>query len=66
VWRAIAKAAVSHEADPRTPFVVLTIGRPQASAGGKAVDAVTGKGRPIAAVLDLLDDSVVDALRALV
>lgn len=65
VWRAIAKAAVSHESDPRTPFVVLTIGQPQASTGGKAIDAVTGKGRPIAAVLDLLDDAVVERLRSL-
>jgi site-specific DNA-methyltransferase (adenine-specific) len=52
VWRAIAKAALAATAMPGVPFVVLTEGRVR----GGPLPAVVGGGRPIAAVVDLLDD----------
>lgn len=65
VWRAVGKAAVCHEVEPSVLNVVLTCGAPQASTGGRAIESLTGPGRAIAAVLDLLDDACVAALAVL-
>jgi site-specific DNA-methyltransferase (adenine-specific) len=65
LWRAIAKGAVIHEAEAEAGFAVLTVGRPAAASGGKALDAVTGPNRPVAAVVDLMSADAVSALRSL-
>lgn len=63
LWRAIAKAAVAHGVDPTVRFGVLTTGLPTSANGGRALDAVTGPDRAVAAVIDLLADDVVERLR---
>jgi hypothetical protein len=65
LWRAIAKGSVVHEAEPKARFAVLTVGLPAAPAGGRALQAVTGPKKPVAAVVDLMSDDAVDALAAL-
>jgi len=65
VWRAIAKASVAHEAEPGVGFAVLTVGLPAAQSGGRALEAVTGGGRPVAAVIDLLAADAASRLAAL-
>jgi DNA modification methylase len=59
LWRTIGRATVFHDAEPHTPFVVLATSVP--AAGSKAalpLARVTGPGRPIRAVIDLLDPGV--------
>ncbi len=63
LWRAVAKASVAHEVDPRSRFAVLTVGIPAAAAGGKALAAVTGVKKPVAVVVDLLSPDAADVLR---
>ena len=58
VWRTIAKASVAREVEPATPFVVLT---PGAVRGGPMA-AVVGEGRPIAQVIDVTGDDVLELL----
>lgn len=65
VWKAIAKGALVQAADPSHRFAVLAWGLPSAASGGRALDAVTGEGRPVAAVVDLSSPDCVDTLRAL-
>lgn len=65
LWRAIAKGSVVHEAEPKARFAVLTVGLPASAAGGKALDAVTGPKKPVAAVVDLMSADVLAALAAL-
>ncbi len=62
LWRAIGKAAVVHEADPASRFGVLTVGLPAAQAGGRALGAVTGPGRTVEFVVDMLDPGAQAAL----
>jgi len=64
LWRAIARGAVVAEADPKARFGVLTTGLPAAASGGAALKAVTGPGKPVAVVIDLLADDAVASLRA--
>ncbi len=63
LWRAVAKASVVHEVDPRSRFGVLTVGIPAAAAGGKALAAVTGAKKPVAVVIDLLSTDAAALLR---
>jgi hypothetical protein len=57
LWRAVGKASVL-AATGHGPFVVLTTGSPpRGSAAAKALRAVTGGGRPIRDVIELLDSS---------
>lgn len=63
LWRAIAKAAVVREVDPSVRFGVLATGLPTATNGGRALDAVVGPKRSVAAVVDLLADDAVAQLR---
>ena len=51
--------------DPAARYAVVAWGLPAAASGGKALDAVTGPGRPVAAVIDLSSPDCVTALRAL-
>jgi site-specific DNA-methyltransferase (adenine-specific) len=63
LWRTLGKAAVLHEMDEKTPFVVLTAGLPAAgSEGANALRLVSGPGKPIAAVIDLSDTADVERL----
>jgi hypothetical protein len=55
LWRAVGKASVLATVG-RGPFVVLTTGTPpRGSAAAKTLKAVTGPGRPIRDVIELLD-----------
>ena len=62
LWRAISKAAIVREVDPYAGFAVLTVDQPTAAAGGRALAAVTGAGRPVAAVVDMLAAGAVSGL----
>jgi hypothetical protein len=63
LWRAIAKGSVVAEVDPAARFVVLTTSLPSAASGGRALAAVTGPGRPIAAVVDITTPRALAELR---
>ena len=58
VWRTIAKAAIAQEVDPSMPFIVLT---PGAVRGGPMATMV-GEGRPVAQVVDVTGDDVIERL----
>jgi DNA modification methylase len=65
LWRSIAKGAVVAEVRPDDRYAVVAWGLPSAASGGRALEAVTGPGRPVAAVVDLSSDDCVDELRRL-
>jgi hypothetical protein len=65
LWKAIAKGAVVASVEPASRYAVLAWGLPSSASGGRALDSVTGVGRPVAAVIDLSTPACVDALRAL-
>lgn len=65
LWRAIAKSAIVRETEPDTGFAVLTVGLPTAGSGGRALAAITGPGKPVAAVIDMLSDMAVHDLSGL-
>ncbi len=58
IWRTIAKAAIAHEVDPSTPFVVLTPG----TVRGGPMAAVVGEGRPVSQIVDVTGDDVLERL----
>jgi DNA modification methylase len=65
VWKVLGKAAVLHDVG-EGPLVVLTTGEP--SPGGPGTEALrrmTGPGKPIFAVVDILDRAGVERLREL-
>ncbi len=66
LWRAIGQAgALAASTDP-PPLVLLSTELPARTApGGKALDAVTGPGRPVTAALGLLDGATPGRLAAL-
>ena len=64
LWRAIAKGAIVHEADPKSRFGVLTTGLPASASGGSALRAVTGPKKPVAVVINVMADDAVAQLRA--
>jgi site-specific DNA-methyltransferase (adenine-specific) len=62
LWRAIGRAAVVSERGGG-PLVLLTCALPpRRSPAGEALASVTGEGRPILAVIDILDPGAVQAL----
>ncbi|HET9071155.1 MAG TPA: site-specific DNA-methyltransferase [Acidimicrobiales bacterium] len=64
LWRALGRAAVL--GGGAAPLVLLAPGRPAAaSAPGRALAAAVGPGRPLRAVVDLLDPGAVAELAAL-
>lgn len=55
LWKALGKALVLHETDPTVPLVLLTTHAPPAkSSGAASLSVVTGRGKPIRAVLEML------------
>jgi site-specific DNA-methyltransferase (adenine-specific) len=66
MWRAIAKAAVVAELAPSDRYAILAWGLPAGASGGKALDAVTGVGRPVAGVIDMSSVDGVERLRQLI
>ncbi len=67
LWKAIGKAAVLHtygtSQGKREPLVLLTTSRPAPnSAGHRALAAVTGPGKPIHDVVEMLDSDDVERL----
>ncbi len=64
LWRAIAKGAIVHEADPTSRFGVLTAGLPASASGGSALKAVTGPKKPVAVVVDVMAADAVAVVRA--
>jgi DNA modification methylase len=65
LWRAISKATIVRQAEPSAGFVVLTVDQPTAASGGRALAAVTGPGKPVDAVVDMLSRDAVSTLVAL-
>ena len=65
LWRAISKGAVIRRVDPSAGFVILTVDQPTAASGGRALGAVTGAGKPVTAVVDMLSETAVAALAEL-
>jgi DNA modification methylase len=65
LWRALGKAAVVSAAAPEVRLVLLTTDLPApGSAQDRALCAVSGTGRPVLDVVELLDPSGHDRLRA--
>jgi DNA modification methylase len=65
VWRAISKGAIVREVDPSAGFALLTVDQPTAASGGRALAAVTGPGKPVTAVVDMLSPDAVSTLTRL-
>jgi site-specific DNA-methyltransferase (adenine-specific) len=64
LWRALGRATVLHQARPELPLVLLTTDRPnKGSAGHLSLDSVTGPGRPIFDLVELLDPAGHERLR---
>jgi site-specific DNA-methyltransferase (adenine-specific) len=64
LWRAIGRATVLHQVRPDLPLVLLTTDRPtKGSAGHLSLDAVTGAGRPVYDLVELLDAGSHERLR---
>ena len=56
LWKALGKAAVLHQGGGDLPLVLLTTDAPaKGSAGAVALGVVTGPGRPVSDVIELLD-----------
>ena len=63
LWKAIGRAAVLYSRPAREPLVLLTTDRPAPnSAGQRALDAVTGDGKPIRAVIEMGDPEDLERL----
>ncbi len=66
LWKAIGRASVLHTAGFERPLVLLTTDRPAPnSAGHRALQAVTGPGKPVHAVIEMEDPEDLRLLRAL-
>ncbi len=58
LWKALGKAAVLHEVQPSVPLVLLTTHVPtEGGAGDAALSQLSGPGKPIHDVIELLDDA---------
>jgi hypothetical protein len=65
LWKALGKAAVLHEAGADLPLVLLTTDAPaRGSAGHAALKVVTGPGRPVLDLIELLSSNDQDRLRS--
>ena len=65
LWRAIAKGSIVRETEPTSRFAILTVGLPTDGSGRRALAAVTGPGKPVAVVVDMLSDAAVATLATL-
>jgi DNA modification methylase len=55
LWKALGKAAVLHEIEPKVPLVLLTTDPPaKHSAGAQALQVVCGPEKPIIAIIQML------------
>ena len=55
LWKALGKASVIHEAEPKARLILLTTDAPApGSAGAKALEVVKGRNKPITDVIELL------------
>jgi len=64
LWRALGRAAVIHEAEPKVPLVLLAAGVPSRSgAFTAAVHSLCGPEKPVTAVVDLLGRDPLGRLR---
>ena len=55
LWKALGKASVLHAASPDSRLILLTTDRPAPnSSGHRALDALTGPGKPVRAVISML------------
>lgn len=55
LWKALGKAAVIHSTEPKSRLILLTTDAPASgSSGAKALAALSGRGKPIADVIELL------------
>lgn len=55
LWKAIGKAAVLHAYDPDLRLVLLTTDRPSPNSSGfRALKAITGQGKPVRGVIEML------------
>ena len=66
LWKAIGRAAVLAGTGAPPPVVLSSHLPARGTPAAEALAAVTGPGRPIRAVVDMLDAGAVEALRALV
>ena len=56
LWKALGKASVMHETGSKIPLVLLTTNKPEPrSAGSQALRSMTGPGKPVYDVVELLD-----------
>ena len=66
LWKALGKAAVLHAASPDSRLILLTTDRPAPnSSGHRALDALTGPGRPVRAVVSMLSPTDLKRLEKL-
>ncbi len=64
LWRALGKATVVAALRPQARYAVLTCALPAATSGAKALEAASGPGRSIAAVIDITAPNAAARLRA--
>ena len=57
------RARSSARSIPSAGYAVLTVDQPAAASGGRALAAVTGRDKPVAAVVDMLSDDAVSTRR---
>ncbi|MDE3207175.1 MAG: site-specific DNA-methyltransferase [Acidobacteriota bacterium] len=65
LWRALGQAAVLRESGD-APLVLLTTDLPVGGPGAQALEQMVGEGRPVRAVVNLLDPSASAHLRTLI
>ena len=66
LWKALGKAAVLHSTEPEARLVLLTTDLPAPnSAGHRALEAVTGDGKPVYDVIEMLDPADLQRLAEL-
>ncbi len=66
LWKALGKALILKETEPKTPLVLLTTHAPTPkSAGAASLNVVTGRDKPIRAVLEMLSPAGQLTLRQL-
>lgn len=64
LWKALGKAAAMHQHGSNVPLVLLTTnGPPPRSAGAQALRAMTGAGKPVFDVIELLNKDNLSRLR---
>ena len=66
LWKAVGKASVLHSSGVAAPLVLLTTDRPAPnSSGHRALEAVTGPGKPVYEVIEMLAEADLERLAGL-